>query len=75
LFTFTHTGQAGTGAALDPGAAPAKLAPPALALSSDTAPVIDNGPESVGGLSHGNGRLVARVHICTRVGTPDLGQC
>jgi hypothetical protein len=52
--TSTHTGQAGTGAALDPGAAPAKLAPPALALSSDTAPVIDNGPASVGGLSHGS---------------------
>ena len=58
VVTFTHTGQVGTGggtdAALDPGAAPAKLAPPAEALSSDTAPVIDNGPASVGGLSHGS---------------------
>jgi hypothetical protein len=51
---FVQTGHAGTGAPPDDGAAPVNCAPPALALSSDTAPVIASGPGAVGGLSQGN---------------------
>jgi hypothetical protein len=50
VFTFI-----GGGAPPEDGAATRKVAPPtASALSSDTAPVIDNGPGLVGGSSHGS---------------------
>src|ERR1019366_10603167 len=49
------TGHAGAGAPLDPGDVPVHptLPPPAVALSSDTAPVIESGPEVVGDWLHG----------------------
>jgi len=54
----TTGGHAGAGAPLDPGEVPVNPTPPppvppAFALSSDTAPVIESGPAVVGDWLHG----------------------